>query len=206
MRSWPSSFINELRAEVSRVFVLARFSFTSVYRVTDADRPLYYNGEEYTPLAMSVSDVTYTQESLLESVTLELDNASLEQVPRFNSEDVNGTQVIIYMQALNSSGSAIATVTLFVGYIDGWSLDETRVSVRLRSEASRFDQMTLPRYTPSCRWVFKSSRCGYSGGASWCDHSYTRCKALNNEINFMGFPELTDLETVDIWWGRQRGE
>lgn len=42
-----------------------------------------------------------------------------------------------------------------------------------------------------CRFLFKDSRCKYSGTEKSCDYSYTTCKnKMNNIINFGGFPAM----------------
>lgn len=39
-----------------------------------------------------------------------------------------------------------------------------------------------------CRFVFKSSLCGYEGSAGTCDKSLVRCRQLGNSDRFGGFP------------------
>jgi hypothetical protein len=64
--------------------------------------------------------------------------------------------------------------------------------------------MLTPRhiYGAECRATFKSTRCGYVGAETWCDHSWERCIALNNKINFRGLRWLPYLIDKQIWWGR----
>lgn len=45
-------------------------------------------------------------------------------------------------------------------------------------------------YDVNCQFKFKSSRCAYSGDETKCDKTLTRCKALNNIINFGGYPSI----------------
>ena len=44
--------------------------------------------------------------------------------------------------------------------------------------------------------------CRYSGGETWCDNSPDHCLTIGNRPNFGGFPYLTALQDVKIWWGR----
>lgn len=39
---------------------------------------------------------------------------------------------------------------------------------------------------------FKGRNCGYAGGETLCDFTYTRCTQLGNQVRFGGFPDLTD--------------
>jgi hypothetical protein len=41
-----------------------------------------------------------------------------------------------------------------------------------------------------CRFKFKDSDCGYSGGETTCNKTMTDCLARNNESNFGGFPAI----------------
>lgn len=42
------------------------------------------------------------------------------------------------------------------------------------------------RMIPSCRWVFKSAQCGYSGVAGTCDKTLARCRELANSARWGG--------------------
>ena len=44
--------------------------------------------------------------------------------------------------------------------------------------------------------------CRYTGAETWCDNSPDRCEALNNRVNYGGFPYMTQLQDAKIWWGR----
>lgn len=39
-----------------------------------------------------------------------------------------------------------------------------------------------------CRYIFKDSRCGYTGAATSCDKTLSRCRALSNSTRFGAFP------------------
>jgi lambda family phage minor tail protein L len=39
-----------------------------------------------------------------------------------------------------------------------------------------------------CRFLFKSDLCGYNGVETTCDKTLTRCRDLDNSVNFGGFP------------------
>lgn len=43
-------------------------------------------------------------------------------------------------------------------------------------------------YRNNCRFKFKSTQCGYSGSATTCNKTYSRCKELSNQTRFGGFP------------------
>jgi phage-related protein len=39
-----------------------------------------------------------------------------------------------------------------------------------------------------CRWRFKSTECGYSGGETTCDKTLAQCRLRSNSARFGGFP------------------
>jgi hypothetical protein len=93
-------------------------------------------------------------------------------------------------------------VTLFQGTIDGWDLDEEKVSLTVASELVQWSQRTLAKHSSSCRWKkFKGTECTYAGAEAWCDRTYTRCAALSNQANFGGFRWLPSIIDKEIWWG-----
>jgi len=90
----------------------------------------------------------------------------------------------------------------FQGDIGPWGLKEKKIKLTIQNQFSRWNQRTLSRQSPSCRWsVFGGTECKYAGGETWCDRSYTRCTALGNTINFGGQRWLASIENKDLWWG-----
>jgi phage-related protein len=52
-------------------------------------------------------------------------------------------------------------------------------------------------YSDSCRFIFKDARCGYTGAETSCSRIRGRCRELNNEERFGGFPGLR-AETIRL--------
>jgi len=51
----------------------------------------------------------------------------------------------------------------------------------------------FPRHTFSrdhCRWIYKSSECGYGGSLATCNRNLSDCRAHNNSLRFGGFPGI----------------
>jgi lambda family phage minor tail protein L len=113
------------------------------------------------------------------------------------------------MQALleEYDGISDATVNLYVVHSD--NLDETDPVVEYAFEVQKVtaaeDWVTFelgaenrfnvrcPRtrlLKNFCRWDFKSTECGYSGGETACDHTLSRCRELSNSERFGGFPGM----------------
>ena len=97
------------------------------------------------------------------------------------------------------------SLILFEGEIDSWDLDESKIDIVVASIFTKWQQRTLSRHPPSCRWKkFKGDECKYAGGYTWCDRTYARCVFLNNSDNFGGFRWLPSIELKEVWWGSTR--
>lgn len=91
----------------------------------------------------------------------------------------------------------------FEGGIDAWTIDGSQVKLAAKSEMARWTQRPLALHSVSCRWKdFKGIECGYSGAATWCDRTYTRCVELGNSDNFGGFRWLPSIMDKEFWWGK----
>jgi len=110
---------------------------------------------------------------------------------------------ITYLFNNPGNDMSAGAITIFQGEIDAWQLDEQRLSMEVTSILTRWSQKTIMRHPSSCRWKkFKGDECGYSGAATWCDRTYTRCVALGNTANFGGNRWLPAIMDKELWWGR----
>lgn len=108
-------------------------------------------------------------------------------------EDVDGNEI------KNTEGENIyvirAEATMWIDdvfYIDSYSADSKNVNVTM---TSKFDVVNLDlpssRYGRNyCRWKFKSTECGYAGAESECNRTLARCRELDNQLRFGGFPSI----------------
>ena len=77
-------------------------------------------------------------------------------------------------------------------YIDTYTADEKVVTFSLTSLLDVL-QVTLPCekfLRNQCRHTFKSSECGYSGGETECNKTLQRCRELDNNSRYGGFPSI----------------
>ena len=68
--------------------------------------------------------------------------------------------------------------------------------------ASNLINFTFPKdvYTSnSCRFIFKSSECGYTGPETFCRKTLSACTAYGNETRFGAFPSIdTQIKQVQL--------
>jgi hypothetical protein len=102
----------------------------------------------------------------------------------------------------NSNGSVTWTcrsafldnpITLFSGKINNIQMTAATFSFDVERKIGGYSTVS-PNATYDCSCQvkkFKDSRCGYAGAETWCDKTLTRCKVLNNQTRFYGFPTIT---------------
>ena len=213
MRTIDSSIVAQLEAEELRPFYLLSMDVDgTVYRYTDCDVPIYLT-YTYEPLGFSFNSIDYSIDSIVDSLTVEIDNVDQVQTALFVGGTPQGGDLVLSQVVLDSSYEIVggASITLFEGEIDSWDLDGQRLKVTATSIFHQWSQNTMSRHSASCRWhVFNSSTLGTTGvecastaGASWCDRTYSRCSALSNTTNFGGFRWLPSIMDKEIWWGRR---
>jgi len=196
-----------LAAEEMRPFALLHFEIDSVhYRYTDCDVPIVVGGNRYEPRGFKQQSILYSLNKVVDSVKLEVDNLDDALTKTFIGGTPQDSDCDLKFVVLDSDYAIIAsTQTLFEGFINGWGLLEEKVRATISSLFNRWAQRTLSKHSASCRWkAFKGTECTYSGAATWCDRSYTRCEDLANTDNFGGFRWLPSIVDKEIWWGKVR--
>lgn len=84
-----------------------------------------------------------------------------------------------------------------------WDVDNSDVTTMDVLGDATSAQTSGPReeFTPTCRFRFKSPRCGYVGVATTCDRSLNNCFALANQVRFGGFPDSPKPDDKLPLWG-----
>jgi hypothetical protein len=100
------------------------------------------------------------------------------------------------------SGGSDIVMPWFRGLVSTYDLDETDLTVTVVNELILWSKKTLRKCQASCPWPFKGDECGYSGAATWCDQSWTRCTALANTASYGGFRFIRATMEKEIKWGR----
>lgn len=203
MRTIDAAILAQLQAKTLRPFVLLDFDLDGTnYRYTDCDVPIV-STYRYSPRSIKMEAVKYSLGKVVDSVKLEVSNLDSALTDAFVDGTPQGGEVLIKLILLNDSYTAVASPQIFFqGNIDGWSLDEEKLTVTIASEFVRWNQRTLEKHSASCRWKqFKGTECAYAGAETWCDRSYTRCVTLGNSANFGGFRWLPSIIDKEIWWG-----
>jgi phage-related protein len=113
-----------------------------------------------------------------------------------NTELIKGAKVIIRRTSPDLDTSQPSAYRIvFRGYVTGVSAKEGNIQLEI---AERYHDWSMPlnkrTFSKICNFVFKDSRCGYSGSETFCDKTLPSCQGFGNSANFGGFPDLPDLQ------------
>lgn len=203
MKNFDAAMVTELAKEIFSFFVTVELQFTTTYYYTDLDIPVHYGGTRYIPTAVKLSDIAYTGDNSVDSITLTFGNADLGMSSLLLNEDIRNKTVILSLGALNNARTCIGLENVFQGMVSEWKIDETEVTITVVNEFIFWRKKTLRNCANSCSWEFKGTECGYAGGENWCDKSYDRCDNLHNGLNYGGFRYVSALALKKVWWGQQ---
>jgi hypothetical protein len=205
MRTINASIVSQLAAEELKPFILLSWTIDgTTYRYTDCDVPVHLTNT-YNPLGFKFSNVKYSLSNIVDKVDIEIDNLDSAQTAIFVDGTPQGSEVVLSGVFLDSNLNIVNTsaVTLFEGEIDSWNLTESSLRVTVTSIFYNWNQRTLSKHSPSCRWKqFKSTECDYAGASTWCDRTYAKCLTLANSTNYGGFRWLSSIVDKEVWWGR----
>lgn len=144
----------------------------------------------YKPLGMEFRSIKYGTSSIVDNVTLELNDVELKIFERFEYLAPREPQrITIAAVTLTMEGAFIGSTIIWDGFVSGWTHSKGIMKVKAVSVFDRWSNLTTSKFTHSCRWKkFKGIECGYSGAETSCDRSYDTCNDIySNKDNFGGF-------------------
>jgi len=149
-------------------------------------------GNTFLPAIFSLSGMAETKDAEIPVVTLSVIDLNRSLIPFLEDYDGGvGATITIYVVHSDHLDNTTAEVTEEMEVIDV-SLDHAhKITFKLGAENLLNLRCPRHRYLKNhCRYIFKDSRCKYSGGQTECNRTLTRCKALLNSANYGGFPGI----------------
>jgi hypothetical protein len=211
MKTFNANVITELNKSELALYATLQIDFsTPIYR-TDCDIPLVI-GDGASPETLNrylttnpftVEAVSHGSDLTPSVLAVTIENVDVEMSAIVLNEQVIGDTVTLGLVVLDSDHVIIDNETVFIGFIDTYTLDENAFAIQVVNELALWNKRTLRRHTVDCSWVFKGTECGYSGSETWCDQSYTRCTALANTDAYGGFRHLSSIVEKEVFWGRK---
>lgn len=214
MKNLWSGYLQEMEALETVEFQIVKFTIDGFdFRFTNCEVAQYLEesgGDElYESRAFTQVSGKYSTRSIVDSSTIKIDNADEYLTQFFVGRIPQGSPIEVSRYWLTGGSvhgafpAHITPLMIFNGNIDAWSMQDGELQIKMKSEFSQWNQITLRIQSSSCAWkVFTGIECQYAGGETWCDRTYTRCNALNNTANFGGERWVASIIDKVIWWGR----
>ena len=164
----------------------------TTHRFADSLEDVSWNGYIWQKFAFDVDDIADTTKNEVPQLAVKISNVN--RLIQSEVESVDGavdSDVTLYILYLNSDGTPTSetNIPMFSFRVVGASLDAEWATFKLGAASPFTKRNPKNRIMKSyCRFIFKSEMCGYSGSATECNKTLTRCKELNNSNRFGGFP------------------
>jgi hypothetical protein len=214
MKNLLPEYLQEMTALETVEFQAVKFTIGDFdFRFTDCEvAQLLDDGggpELYESRAFTQVKGVYSSRSVVDSSSIKIDNMDDYLTQFFVGGVPQGSPIevsrfwLIGAQSHGAYQPPTDPLLIFNGNIDAWSMQEGELSIKMKSEFSQWNQITLRIQSSSCPWkVFTGTECQYAGAETWCDRQYTRCVALGNIANFGGERWVPSIIDKIIWWGR----
>lgn len=176
----------------SEWLLLIKFTYENELpvRLCLTNEEVVWNSETWYPAIFSLTGIKETKGGDIPSVPLTI-------------VDYNGIIVPILEEYSGAVGAIVDIYVVHSDYLaesDPWSYIDAEVistilnnnytiSFQLGTEDMSNKRCPINKYHKNtCRFLFKSVWCGYSGTEISCDRTFDRCTELNNQTRFGGFP------------------
>ena len=213
MRTLETNFESAINAYTQHLCWMIDFEFASMVRYTSAQNPIYdVSGNMYHPRTIEITPSYFDLNIATDKASIRIDNVDLSIGALLEGGEKRGKKVHIWQAALNEQGKLIiedgleARERVFLGFLTDAEYDRQTATIGVASIMVMWKKKIPRRLTsPSCQVIsFGDSKCQFATPeSSWCDRSWARCVALDNEENFRGFRYMPYLmSNPDIWWGK----
>jgi len=187
-RTLSTDLLNRVNSDQTTIVFLVDITVDgTTYHFTNHGQDLVSNGTTYTAFPLQIDPISSDKTGIISEINLTLSNLTEQGTTWFNSTEIRGSEVYIYIIDLSLPDEQIL---IFSGMVDrvGLSRDTFVATVR---EYNDYIGEQLPRRTHSrrCMWVFKGAECQYAGTDTTCGKTWEDCVAKNNTENFGGFPQ-----------------
>lgn len=169
-------------------------SFAETVKIASIDEDITWDGSVWQKFPININEIVETA----------------GEVPKVSASISNVNRIFeSYLQQYDAyckeNGYEPITVKLYV--LNSLNLDDPTPEVTydftLEKSATSSEQITFELGTNNpynrrcpqqrilknqCRFIFKSTECGYSGGETSCNKTLLRCRELSNSSRYGGFP------------------
>lgn len=165
-----------------------------VIKIVNNNEDVIWDGVTYQAFPFELDEYTDSTSGEISEFKIKVGNAN----------NIIGTYLRVYDAYVKNNGFEPIEVSISV--INTNNLEESTPEVQhlttLVKPSISYDSVTFTlggvnaynktvhskMYRNNCRFKFKGTRCGYTSSATTCNKTYARCKELNNQARFGGFP------------------
>ena len=164
-------------------------------RICLNNNTITWDGEEWLPAVFNLSDLEETKDPEIPSVKLTFKDIKRTLFPILD-EFGGAIGAIITVYVVHSEHLDNSTPELKEEFEVLSTVVDSNFTITFELGAENLSRRRCPQnvyYKNFCRFPFKSSACGYTGVELDCNRTFIRCKELNNETRYGGFPGVGSL-------------
>lgn len=158
---------------------------------------LNFNGESYLGAPLTHGEIKRDDNSSVSKISIELSNValSISGIIGQRGDVITNSPAVLTLVFLDVNTHQILPdikQIMYSGRCNNLKLDYENATMDIETELGGFEiQAPVMKYRTGCQVRrFKDCRCGYIGEETVCDRTFDRCKALGNQVNFRGFPQM----------------
>lgn len=158
---------------------------------------LRYNGEEYLGAPLTYDEIKRDDNSSVSKLNITLSNVGLaiSGIIGQRGDVITNAPAVLTLVFLDVNTNTLQPdikQVLYAGRCNNLKLDYENAEMDIETSLGGYEiQAPVMKYRTTCQVRrFKDCRCGYVGEETKCDRTFDRCKELENEENFRGFPQM----------------
>lgn len=158
---------------------------------------LRYNREDYIGAPLEFDEIKKDDSSGVSKLNISLSNVGLaiSGIIGQRGDVITNAPAVLTLVFLDLNTNTIIPdmkKVLFAGRCNNLKLDYENASMDIETSLGGYEvQAPIMKYRTTCQVRrFKDCRCGYTGEETACDRTFDRCKELENQANFRGFPQM----------------
>lgn len=166
---------------------------------------LRYKGQRYLGAPLSHGEITKDDNSSVSKLNITLSNVALgiSGIIGNRGDVVTNSDAVLTLVFLDVNTNELITdsaTVLYAGKCNNLTLDYENASMDIETPLGGYEkQCPVMKYRATCQVRrFKDCRCGYTGEETACDRTFTRCKELENQANFRGFPTMYEELVIKV--------
>ena len=166
---------------------------------------LIYEGKEFLGAPLSHGDITKDDNSSVSKLNIALSNValSISGIVGTRGDVITNSPAILSLVFLDVNTNKIipnVQQVLYAGNCNNLTLDYENATMDIETPLGGYErQCPAMKYRATCQVRrFKDCRCGYTGSATSCDRTWARCKELENQANFRGFPTMYEELVIKV--------